>query len=200
MKRFYIIYIFLLLPLLMYAQHSNKAKEILDKTATSLEKAKGIRATFKGTSTGTLIMLEEKFHLNSEGIQTWYDGKTQWSYIEENEEVNISTPTLSELTYINPYLLFKSYTNGYDYIYKGEDYKYEKKGHVIKLIPKQSNETNITIFITENYIPLSLKIEQENQKAFEIIVSSIQLNQNYTDDTFRFNNKMYPNTEIIDLR
>ena len=114
MKR-YIFFILSILPLFVYAQNSVKAKEILDKTAMTLQKGAGIHATFHGTQSGTIIMDGEKFHLDCDGIKTWFDGKTQWSYVEENEEVNITEPTRDELMEINPYLLFQSYDKGYGY-------------------------------------------------------------------------------------
>ena len=55
MKR-YIIFILSILPLFVYAQNSVKAKEILDKTAMTLQKGAGIRAEFRGTQSGTIIM------------------------------------------------------------------------------------------------------------------------------------------------
>ena len=199
MKR-YIIFILSILPLFVYAQNSVKAKEILDKTAMTLQKGAGIEATFHGTQSGTIIMDGEKFHLDCDGIKTWFDGKTQWSYVEDNEEVNITEPTRDELMEINPYLLFKSYNKGYGYQYKGFNTLKGMKGHEIKLIPEESGRPNITLVISDQYIPIYMNMKQDENHSFEFSVSSYQINQKYDKETFRFNQQKYPNAEIIDLR
>ena len=56
-----------------------------------------------------------RFYLNSGGIQSWFDGTTQWSYLESSEEVNVSNPTPEELQTINPYALLSIYKSGYNY-------------------------------------------------------------------------------------
>ena len=58
-----------------------------------------------------------KFCLESGGIKTWFDGKTQWSYVEQNEEVNVSSPTPEEIQSVNPYALLTAYKKGFNYRY-----------------------------------------------------------------------------------
>jgi outer membrane lipoprotein-sorting protein len=71
------------------AQQDAKAESILSKMADSYRKAGGISLTFGGTQQGKLLLKGNKFCLESGGIKTWFDGKTQWSYVEQNEEVNV---------------------------------------------------------------------------------------------------------------
>ena len=79
------------------AQQDAKAESILSKMADSYRKAGGISLTFGGTQQGKLLLKGNKFCLESGGIKTWFDGKTQWSYVEQNEEVNVSSPTPEEI-------------------------------------------------------------------------------------------------------
>ena len=106
MKRTYLLVLILFLSVSLSAQKDKQAREILDKTANALQQAGGIRATFGGTGNGTLLLKGNQFYLNSGGIQSWFDGKTQWSYLESSEEVNVSNPTPEELQTINPYALY----------------------------------------------------------------------------------------------
>ena len=115
MKRTYLLVLILFLSVSLSAQKDKQAREILDKTANALQQAGGIRATFGGTGNGTLLLKGNQFYLNSGGIQSWFDGKTQWSYLESSEEVNVSNPTPEELQTINPYALLSIYKNGYNY-------------------------------------------------------------------------------------
>ena len=42
---------------------------------------------------GTVDIKGDKFVLKTPDMITWFDGTTQWSFVERNEEVNVSTPT-----------------------------------------------------------------------------------------------------------
>lgn len=200
MKRIYFI-ILLLVPLCIFAQKDTKARQILDRTASALQQAGGIRATFEGSNNGTLLMKGEKFFLDCAGISSWFDGKTQWSYVSDNEEVTVSIPTPEELQGINPYALIQSYKNGYNYQYKGKHTQNGIIGHEVKLIPEHEQSLkSITLFVTEKYLPIYIKVEQDKGMADEIIITSCQTNQKLNDNVFVFDKKKYPNAEIIDMR
>ena len=135
------------------------------------------------------------------GISSWFDGKTQWSYVSDNEEVTVSIPTPEELQGINPYALIQSYKNGYNYQYKGKHTQNGIIGHEVKLIPEHEQSLkSITLFVTEKYLPIYIKVEQDNGMADEIIITSCQTNQKLNDNVFVFDKKKYPNAEIIDMR
>lgn len=189
------------MPLCIFAQKDTKARQVLDRTASTLQQAGGIRATFEGSNNGTLLMKGEKFFLDCAGISSWFDGKTQWSYVSDNEEVTVSIPTPEELQGINPYALIQSYKNGYNYQYKGKHTQNGIIGHEVKLIPEHEQSLkSITLFVTEKYLPIYIKVEQDNGMADEIIITSCQTNQKLNDNVFVFDKKKYPNAEIIDMR
>jgi hypothetical protein len=91
-KKIYLLVLAFCLSTGVFAQKDKQAREVLDKTAAAMKNAGGIRAVFGGTSNGTLLLKGEQFYLNSGGVQSWFDGKTQWSYLESSGEVNISSP------------------------------------------------------------------------------------------------------------
>ncbi|MBP3715242.1 MAG: hypothetical protein J6J09_07940 [Phocaeicola sp.] len=185
----------------IYAQQNAKAKEIMDKAATTVKQSGGISAVFSGTQNGKIQLKGEKFHLVSSGIESWFDGKTQWSYVEENEEVNISNPDPEDLQNINPYSLLSFYEKGYHYRYGGTKTRKGISGYEIVLTPQiPGNIQVLTLFISKANLPLYLKIESKNQEPQEISIESYQLHQSFTDDYFKFDAKKYPHAEIIDLR
>ena len=201
MKRTYLLVLILFLSVSLSAQKDKQAREILDKTTNALQQAGGIRATFGGTSNGTLLLKGNQFYLNSGGIQSWFDGKTQWSYLESSEEVNVSNPTPEELQTINPYALLSIYKNGYNYKYAGTKSRNGKQGFEVILTPENKQDiTSITLFVSQTYQPLYIKVEQNNKSANEIIVTSYQTNQPLDNATFKFDKKKFPNAEVIDLR
>lgn len=199
--RIYILILVVCLSLSTFAQKDSKAKEILDNTSTALKQAGGIRASFNGSASGTLLLKGEKFYLNSHGIQTWFDGKTQWSYIEDSEEVNITSPNPEELQGINPYALLTIYKSGYNYKYAGLKSRNGKQGYEVVLTPeKKQDVTSIMLVVSKTYQPLYIKVEQDSQPANEFIVTSYQTGQTLDDATFRFDKRKFPNAEVIDLR
>ena len=201
MKRTYLLVLILFLSVSLSAQKDKQAREILDKTTNALQQAGGIRATFGGTGNGTLLLKGNRFYLNSGGIQSWFDGTTQWSYLESSEEVNVSNPTPEELQTINPYALLSIYKNGYNYKYAGTKSRNGKQGFEVILTPENKQDiTSITLFVSQTYQPLYIKVVQNHKSANEIIVTSYQTNQPLDNATFKFDKKKFPNAEVIDLR
>ena len=201
MKRLLTLWMLALLPYCISAQTDAKAAEVLDKTLETLSQGSGIRVDFEGTEKGFLLLRGEKFYLNNGNIQSWYDGKTQWSYVADTEEVNISHPTPEELQGVNPYFIIMRYKTDFDYTYKGKRTRNGVEGHEIILTPKHSdNRELIRAFISHKHQPLAMQMEKDGQTIGEINVTRYQTNQKLEDGMFRFNMSLYPNAEIIDLR
>ena len=99
MEKYIFSILIALLTLPVFAQKQAQAKLMLDKTAAAFEKAGGVQADFtveafnKGGSLGKAIgnikLKGEKFLLKTSETISWFDGKTQWSYLTQNDEVNI---------------------------------------------------------------------------------------------------------------
>ena len=201
MKRLFTFWMLALLPFCISAQTDTKAAEVLDNVLEDLSKSSGIRVDFGGSETGFLLLKGEKFYLNNGNIQSWYDGKTQWSYLADTEEVNISHPTQEELQGINPYLILMRYKSDFNYAYKGNGTRNGVKGHEIILTSKHSEHSDIIrVFVTTTYQPLAMKMEQNGHTLSEINVISYKINQKLEDGMFKFNRSLFPNAEIIDMR
>lgn len=205
--------LFLFATLSAHAQTDKQAKDVLDKTSASFTQAGGIKAVFNirntnkngenaGSGKGVILLKGERFFLDTEGTQTWFDGKTQWTYLASSEEVNVSNPTPEELQTINPYALLDMYRNGYSYKYNGVKTKAGKQGYEVMLTPlnKKQDIRSIILFVSKNYQPLSIVVEQKDKTKSEITVISYQTNQVLPDNTFRFDRTKYPDAEVIDLR
>ena len=88
------------LALPMVAQEPD-AKDILDRTADAFRREGGVKIGFsvrapEGNSNGTICLKGDKFLLETEGMKTWFDGRTQWSYLASSDEINVSEPTPEE--------------------------------------------------------------------------------------------------------
>ena len=195
-----IILLALTLALTVAAQHDSEAKDILDKVAATYNDCEGMKIEFKGTQRGTIWLKGEQFVLECGGVKSWFDGETQWSYLEDNEEVNVSSPTPEEIQAVNPYALVTMYRNGFNYRYEGLKMRNGKRGQEVALIPqKQTDIRKIILSVNENHIPFYIGIDMTNGHYEEFILSDFQ-KVSLTDSFFCFDEKKYPNVEVIDLR
>ena len=197
---FSVLIALLSLPVIAQQQQS-QAKAVLDKTAEAFRKAGGVKADFiiksvtnglvEGAESGTIQLKGEKFVLKASEVITWFDGKTQWSYVVRNDEVNVSNPTQEELQQINPYTFLYMYQKGFSY-----------KLGTVKTYGGKAVWERITLYVTKNtYEPLYILLQQRDQQTRnEITVTGYQTRLNYADSIFSFDKKQYPNAEIIDLR
>lgn len=210
---FSVLIALLSLPVIAQQQQS-QAKVILDKTAEAFRKAGGVKADFtvkavtnglvEGAENGTIQLKGEKFVLKTSDIITWFDGKTQWSYMVRNDEVNVSTPTQEELQQINPYTFLYMYQKGFSYKL-GTVKTFQGKAVwevVLTANDKKQELESITLYVTKNaYEPVCIQLQQRGQKTRnEITVTAYQTGLDYADDVFTFDRKAYPTAEVIDLR
>lgn len=203
MKKYIFTLLISVLILPCFAQKDAQAKKILDQTSATFTKAGGIKATFSikaggSQARGVIQLKNSKFVLNTNDATTWFDGKTQWSYLKHSEEVNISNPSEDELQSMNPYTLLGIYKKGFNYQFNGS----VGNNYKITLIPenKKHSISRIVLLISKkNYQPQHITLEQGKTRS-EISVISFQTNQSFSESLFKFNKKNYPHAEIIDLR
>ena len=129
--------------------------------------------------------------------------RQQWSFVERNEEVNVSTPTGEELQATNPTLLLRSYEKGFTAKYKGESTSPSgKAAHDIELVPKKKSDIVRVELQIEKFsgLPASIAVFSKNGISSTIRISKMKTGVNQPDSYFVFNEKDYPDAEIIDLR
>lgn len=200
-KKIAYVLLLLLAPLSLVAQKEARARDILDRTCQTIEGEKGIQISFEGSLQGTMQLKGEKFHLTSQAVESWYDGDTQWSYLHNSDEVNISNPTPEELQQTHPLYLLSSYKNGYNYKFIGEKMVNKERGYELLLTPERKQEINsVTVIVSKSYQPLYLKVVTTNQPDVEINITSFLTGQSFGDANFQFDKRKYPAAEVIDLR
>ena len=190
----------LLALLLLLCLHTNAqtARQVLDKTAAALSNEGGITASFtiKGGPSGTISVKGRKFQATTPQGIVWFDGKTQWTYMKQNGEVNISNPTTAELQAINPYNFINLYKKGYKAELKDVGKLYQI--HLVATSAKQSIGEMFIRVDKNTYAPTILSM-REGKNWTTITVGSFK-KAKLADSYFTFPSKDYPQAEIIDLR
>lgn len=187
--------------LISAATFAQTAKSVLDKAAANITVKSGVQVKFKvtgsmGNTSGTIAIKGRKFHATTPQAIVWFDGKTQWTYMKNNDEVNVTTPTESQLQAINPYNFINLYKNGYDATLNSSG-----KDYVVHLTASTKNKKIRELFITVNKssnTPTQVKLLQGTK--WTIFDISDLKKQSVPDSQFRFNAKDFPQAEIIDLR
>jgi outer membrane lipoprotein-sorting protein len=213
MRKVFYTLLIALLSLPLGAQQTPQAKRVLEQTASAFRKAGAVQAELSiksyknravvGESKATLSVKGEQFMLKSPDVQLWFDGKTQWSYLPSTEEVNISNPTPAELQTLNPYLLFRSYQQEYNYT-MGALTQFRGKAIEQVILTGKSARPEITrllLYLSKaDHLPLYLEVEQRDGTRNEITIIRCQTAQKFPPSLFTFNKKEFPQAEIIDLR
>lgn len=183
---------------------SAQGTDVLKKASAQVKKDGGVSVGFtisdgESSDTGTLQMLGKKFHSEMGGLLTWYDGKNLWSFVKENNEVNLTEPTRNELAKINPYYFLDFYEKGYS-VTKG----HSTSGYYEVVLTAQNAKATMSKILVRvgnsDYRPKYLKVTTNKGQQLEITVTSYKKGQKFGDATFRFDKKKYPKAEVIDLR
>ena len=198
MERLRITIVALLIAVASYGQ---TAKEVLDKASAAVSNKSGITAsfTFKGgqmNDKGSISIKGQKFQINTPDIVIWFDGKTQWSYVRKNDEVNVSHPNESQLQALNPYNFIYMYKKGYSSTLTKKGGNYEV--HLTATDKKKSVQEMYIIIHPKTYIPSEIRIK--HPKGWNTIEISNVKKANLPDGIFHFNAKDFPTAEVIDLR
>lgn len=193
---------------------AQNAGTILDKATSAYESSNGMTAAFtlhsrseiQGMSDsfeGTINMKGDKFTLETPDMKTWFDGKTQWAYVDRNDEVNVTEPTGDELQLTNPALLLRSSKNDYTSVYKGESTAPNgKAAYDLVLTPKKKSDiTRVELQIEKlSGLPASITMVTKNGITSTVRISRLKTGVNQPDSFFVFKEADYPDAEIVDLR
>lgn len=202
-KKFYRILILLVAFIFSSDIYSQNAIKILDTAAANYKKASGVKINYTYTigsehGKGVLKSDGNKFVNDTGNIIVWFNGKSLWTLVKENEEVNLTNPTEREITKLNP----NSYLNLYKKDYKASMGKSTSVCYEVILQANSAKATIQTIIVKidkKTYYPSFIHISGKGINT-DINVTQYLTSQKFSIGTFSFNPKQYPDYELIDLR
>lgn len=206
MKRFFSLICFGMLALVAMAQQPD-ARGLLDKASANLCANGGIQARFQiytpqGETNASISLEADRFFLETPGVKTWFDGTTQWTYLEENQEVTVTNPSPEELQQINPYALLNTYQSGYELLLVTNNQA--KMFYEIRLTAQSEEQPmqRITLMLNKKTLhPIRIKMKPQGMtEEVEVVVTEYHTKKQFADDAFRFTPASYPQAEVIDLR
>jgi len=199
------------------AQVDAKAKKILDDVSSKTKTYTTINAEFSITienkknktvdsQNGKLTLKGSKYKLEVNNQTIISDSKTSWTILKDASEVQINSIESKEKeTGLNPSNIFTMHEKGFKYEFvKEEKQKNGSVYQIIKLYPEDVKTKNyhtalLTINKEKSQI-VSIKIMGKDGTDITYLVKSFIANGLVSENVFVFNDKNYPNYEVIDLR
>ena len=148
--------------------------------------------------TGSGFLQGDAYKINVAGQDMICDGKTSWTYLADSEEVMISSVDPEESS--SPFAMITSY-------YDNVTAKFVDNGNAsrksIEITPKGADNAFSKLVVVIDSKTLDLKeahVFDNNGSEFIYKITKFVTNQALPANTFTFNEKDYPNAEIIDMR
>ncbi|MBR4154928.1 MAG: outer membrane lipoprotein carrier protein LolA [Paludibacteraceae bacterium] len=143
---------------------------------------------------GEITLKGNKFRIMLGGNETKFNGKTQWIFVSDYNEVSITEPTVDELKDISPLAMIEYYV-AKDKISEGKDGEI----NFYPTQPKESEYFRIELRLNKNNLLTRLVVHQKNGDKITLVWDSLNKIK-VSDDYFVFDVKKYPNVEVNDLR
>ncbi len=201
----------------LLAQTDAKAKAILAGVSKKFKSYDVISAGFtitaespqtktKQTQSGTVFVRSKlnKFKVSLPQQEIISDGKTFWTYLKEDKEVQIASVVNDDDddNVLNPAKIFTLYEKGFKYVYTGEVKQNGKIYQQIELAPTSTRSySKVKLLIDKLKKQLAVAtIFDKNGSKYTYAITSFNPNVKASESTFTFNKANYPGVEVVDLR
>ncbi len=195
------------------AQQDPKAGKILDQMSAKYQALKAFQATFtqtlenpgakvKQNINGDIVVSGQKFRLKISGQEVINDGKTTWTYLKNENEVNISDsdPDSQEMS---PSQIYTMYKKGYKYAYVQQLQEGGEALDLIELSPENRQNDVFKVRLKVRKKDASVKSWQmfkKNGNQYTFYIKKFQPNPPVNATTFAFDKAKYKGVKVVDLR
>ena len=193
------------------AQTDAKAKAILDKTVEHIKSYPAVEIVFdlsminkaediNETHHGKAYMKDKMYRIDVMDVINYFDGEVIYTYMPDQEEVNIKNPDENEDEMLNPSILFDIHNQKFT-----QKLVEDKDGKAyIELTPKQSHKQISKIgvwFNTKTNMVEKVTSFGKDGNDVVITIKSLKKPEKELDVTiFRFDKDAHPEVDVIDLR
>lgn len=201
-KLLFIAFISLFISLEVNAQ---TADAILAKASAKVKSAKGLDISYSAASngravSGVLKSSGSKFYVKTGGMETWYNGKALYTYNPSTKETTVVTPTVAELSEINPLLFLNSYSTYFTPSFSGNK---QNGKYIIDLNSKsrKAPAKKITVFLNSKTLyPEKFIITSLDGSRTNMSITKTNYAASIAASAFEYPKSKYPNVSVVDLR
>ena len=186
------------------ALSADNGYDIMSRCAAKFRDAPSVRVDFAiahsaGSDNGMLIMSKRLFKVESPSISTWFDGKTQWTYVTDNNEVNVTEPTGEELMESNPFEVISMFGTHFNC----RTLQSSPGNNIVELVSKMPgmsiSSAKVTISKSTGW-PTAMTIVFDGGNSTSISINKVTVGQALPASQFKYDRSLHPKAEIIDLR
>lgn len=195
-----------------FAQDDTKAKAVLDGASAKMKTYKTMKIEFtyamantqkniNESKTGTIQIKGNKYKLDISGQVVFCNGTTVWTYIPDDEEVNVNNASTQEDA-INPLNLLNNYSANFKAKLIKEIVIGTKSVYVIDMTPlkgKSYYKVRLNIEKSSQQI-VSTIVYDKNGSTYTITVTKLTTDLEMLDTMFNFNTADYPGVDVNDMR
>jgi outer membrane lipoprotein-sorting protein len=161
----------LLLSVAGFSQTNADATALLDKVSAKAEKYSSLNIEFnmyvenlqsgkRDTYAGSAAYRSGFYKLDIMGQVVFSDGKTNWTYLKDAEEVNITDNEGKESAMMNPQSLLKDYKTKFKVNYITDKFEKNRPLVEIDLIPKTIEN--------KKYSKITVKVDKTKQQIYSV--------------------------------
>ncbi len=197
---------FALFPLVAVAQGS--AEALLDKAVAVIKSDAAVQMDYDYTvydddgvivysDNGTMKLDNDRYSLVMENMKVWCDGKVQWSYMKDIDEVYITGADSEEAQNLSPLYIMEKYRENYSMalVDKGAS-------AMVVLTSKESEEVErLELVIDKETARLqSLFVYMPAQGKVEVFLNNYVAKCSFGRKEYECPVNAFPTAEIIDMR
>ena len=207
MKRI-ILLALLLFPLCVSAQKD--AAALLDKVVAAIKADAALQMDYVYTiydeddavvysDNGTMKLDNNCYMLDMENMKVWCDGKTQWSYMKDVDEVYITDAASEEAQNLSPLYIVEMYR-------ENSSLKFEERSSGVSLVTLTADDSEAEVNKIELLVDgktnrlLSLYVYMPAQGFIEVQLQNYLPKCKFAKDTYVCPVKNFPTAEIVDMR
>ncbi|MDD3741710.1 MAG: outer membrane lipoprotein carrier protein LolA [Bacteroidales bacterium] len=215
MKQNFLIICLLVLSYASFSQNNAAAITLLDEVSAKADNYSSLKIEFtmfvenlhngkRETYSGSAAYKSGYYKLDIMGQIVYSDGKTNWTYLKDAEEVNITDNADNQNMMMNPQSLLKDYKNNFKVTYIADKFEKNRPLVEIDLVPK--------VIENKKYSKITVKIDKTKKQIFSaryvgkdgvsylIEITKFTENPSIPDTEIKYSASLYPGAEIIDMR
>ena len=199
----------------LFAQGQTPQMQILDQVAEKTEKYIGLKIDFttyvenlhnakRDSYKGSAVYKSGLYKMDLMGQVVYSDGKTNWTYLKDADEVNITNNGENEAFMTNPQAILKDYKSKFKVNYISDKFENNRALMEFDFFPKQIENkkySKITIRIDKTKKQIySVRYVGKDGVNYLVEIDKMLENPTIQDSEVKFSKTLYPDAEIIDMR